>query len=148
MSKATKYLKTHQSSTPSHWREDAQWRRDNDYWLKYAQQITIQVMRAMDEQSVTQTELAKRIGCTQQYVSNLLKGSSNMTLETIARLEKALNLDILKSTLNVVRGYSTPVYTHQQYLNDSAGDPAEKSIKTSNLVEGYKRSRKTQRDKK
>ena len=148
MSRAIDFLEAHQSSTPSHWRKDAQWRRDNDYWLKYAQQITIQVMRAMDEQSVTQTELAKRIGCTQQYVSNLLKGSSNMTLETIARLEKALNLDILKSTLNVVRGYSTPVYTRQQYLNDSAGDPAEKSIKTSNLVEGYKRSRKTQRDKK
>lgn len=53
----------------------------------------------MDEQSVTQTELAKRIGCTQQYVSNLLKGSSNMTLETIARLEKALKLDILKTAL-------------------------------------------------
>ena len=99
MSKATKYLEKHQSSTPSHWREDAQWRRDNDYWLKYAQNITIRVMRAMDEQSVTQTELAKRIGCTQQYVSNLLKGSSNMTLETIARLEKALKLDILKTAL-------------------------------------------------
>ena len=99
MNKATKYLKTHQSSTPSHWREDAQWRRDNDYWLKYTQRITIQVLQAMDEQSVTQAVLAKRMGCTQQYVSNLLKGSSNMTLETICRLEKALKLDILKTAL-------------------------------------------------
>lgn len=53
----------------------------------------------MDEQSVTQAMLAKRMGCTQQYVSNLLKGSSNMTLETIARIEDALKIDILHSSL-------------------------------------------------
>lgn len=56
----------------------------------------------MDEQSVTQAELAKRMGCTQQYVSNLLKGSSNMTLETIARLELALGIDLVKSALSYV----------------------------------------------
>ena len=62
-------------------------------------------MRAMDKHSVTQVELAKRMGCTQQYVSNLLKGSSNITLETIARLESALNIDLIKSVLSYVHGY-------------------------------------------
>ena len=99
MSKVIDFLEAHQSPIPSRWREDAQWRRDNEYWLKYSRYITLQVMRAMDEQSVTQVELAKRMGCTQQYVSNLLKGSSNMTLETIARLEKALNIDLIRSDI-------------------------------------------------
>lgn len=99
MSKALDYLEANQSPDPSRWREKAQWRRDNEYWLKYSRLITIRVLRSMDNQSITQAELAKRIGCTQQYVSTLLKGSSNMTLETIARLEKALNIDILKSIL-------------------------------------------------
>ena len=85
MSRAIEFLEAHQSPSPSRWREDAQWRRDNEYWLKYARYITLQVLRAMEEQSITQVELAKRMSCTQQYVSNLLKGSSNMTLETIAR---------------------------------------------------------------
>ena len=53
-------------------------------------------------------QLAERMGCTQQYVSNLLKGSSNMTLETIAKLERALNIDIVKSALTYVSGYSQP----------------------------------------
>ena len=66
----------------------------------------------MDEQSVTQSELARRMGCTQQYVSNLLKGSSNMTLETIARLETALNLDILKTALSDVDKYAAPNHPH------------------------------------
>ena len=119
MSRAIEFLEAHKSPTPSRWREDAQWRRDNEYWLKYARYITLQVLRAMDDQSITQVELAKRMGCTQQYVSNLLKGSSNMTLETIARLENALSIDLVK-------------------LSDSAGEKLDPDIKTSDFVEGYK----------
>ena len=141
MSRAIEFLEAHQSPTPSRWREDAQWRRDNEYWLKYSRFITLQVMRAMDEQSVTQVELAKRMGCTQQYVSNLLKGSSNMTLETIARLENSLNIDLIKSALTYVSGeiVSPPC---PQYLNDSAGEELDPDIKTSDYVEGYKPRKK------
>jgi len=139
MSRATDFLKTHQSSTPSRWREDAQWRRDNEYWLKYSRSITLQVFQAMDEQSVTQVELARRMGCTQQYISNLLKGSSNMTLETIARLEIALNIDLVKSILSFVHGYSYSEPTQHRYLNDSLGKQLDPETKTSELVDGYKK---------
>jgi transcriptional regulator with XRE-family HTH domain len=142
MNRATEFLEANQSSTPSRWREDAQWRRDNEYWLKYSQYITLQVLRAMDGQSVTQAELARRMGCTQQYVSNLLKGSSNMTLETIARLEKALNIDLVKSALSYVGGYSYTESPQPRYLNDSDGEELNTDIKTSRLVDGYKARKK------
>ena len=142
MSKAIEYLETHQSPTPSRWREEAQWRQDNEYWLKYARIITLQVLRSMEEQSVTQVELARRMGCTQQYISNLLKGSSNMTIETIARLENALNIDIIKSTLTHVYGYGQSAYASRQLLNDSGEEEPVPGIKTSNLVDGYKPGRK------
>lgn len=138
MSREIEFLEAHQSPTPSRWREDAQWRRDNEYWLKYARYITLQVLRAMDDQSITQVELAKRMGCTQQYVSNLLKGSSNMTLETIARLENALSIDLVKSALTYVGGYGATVTYRHQYLSDSAGEKLDPDIKTSDFVEGYK----------
>ena len=138
MSRAIEFLEAHQSPTPSRWREDAQWRRDNEYWLKYARYITLQILRAMDDQSITQVELAKRMGCTQQYVSNLLKGSSNMTLETIARLENALGIDLVKSTLTYVSGYGSSVASRPQYLIDSAGEKLGQDINTSDYVEGYK----------
>ena len=96
----------------------------------------------MEEQSVTQVELAKRMGCTQQYVSNLLKGSSNMTLETIARLEKALGIDILQSALSYVSGYSVTEGSSQHYLNDSGGAELGGNIKTGDCVDGYKPKRK------
>jgi DNA-binding MarR family transcriptional regulator len=109
MSKAIEFLEAHQSPTPSRWREDAQWRRDNEYWLRYSRFITLKVLRSMDEHSVTQAELARRMGCSQQYVSNLLKGSSNMTLETVARLEKALNIDIFQTALTIGHSHAIPI---------------------------------------
>ena len=116
MSRATEFLNNHQSSTPSKWRENAQWRRDNEKWLGYARFITVKVLKAMDEQSVTQAMLAERMGCSQQYVSNLLKGSSNMTLETIAKLESALQIQLWGQPC-IVDGYN-PVQPARQYLSD------------------------------
>lgn len=119
MSKATDFLKANESPVPSRWRENAQWRRENAPWLEYSHIITVQVMRAMDEQHVTQAELAKWMGCTQQYVSNLLKGNTNMTLETIVKLENALGLDILQSSLCCRNGYGVASMTPLHSLNDS-----------------------------
>lgn len=95
-----KILEANRSVMPSQWRNKAQWRRDNAAWLGYSQTITLNVLKCMDEQNITQKQLAERMGCSQQYVSNLLKGCSNMTLDTIARLEAALGIDILKSALS------------------------------------------------
>ncbi|MCQ2152141.1 MAG: helix-turn-helix transcriptional regulator [Bacteroidales bacterium] len=116
MSKTTDFLNSHQSAVPSKWRENAQWRRDNEKWLEYARIITVNVLKAMDEQSVTQVILAERMGCTQQYVSNLLKGSSNMTLETIAKLESALDINLWSSSC-MVDGYQS-VQPARRYLSD------------------------------
>ena len=120
MSKATEFLNNNQSATPSKWREAAEWRRKNEKWLKYARVITMKTMQAMDKQSVTQSILAKRMGCSQQYVSNLLKGSSNMTLETISRIETALNIDLIGPALSgLVDGYDSAESSSRTcYLND------------------------------
>ena len=106
MSKATEFLNNNQSATPSKWREAAEWRRKNEKWLKYARVITMKTMQAMDKQSVTQ--------------SNLLKGSSNMTLETISRIETALNIDLIGSALSgLVDGYDSAESSSRTcYLND------------------------------
>lgn len=120
MSKATEFLNNNQSATPSQWRNAAEWRRKNEKWLKYARVITMKTMQAMDKQSATQSLLAERMGCSQQYVSNLLKGSSNMTLETIARIETALNIDLIGSALgSLADGYDAAESSSRTcYLND------------------------------
>ena len=138
MSKAINYFKANESSTQSRWREDAQWRRDNAFWLKYSRIIALRVLESMDEQSITQVQLAQRMGCSQQYVSTLLKGASNMTLETIARLERALNLDILRSSLNYVIGYGTALSsTRQQFLSEPDVSKNIMIEESESCVDGY-----------
>jgi len=105
MSKVIDYLKTHQSETPSHWREEAEWRRENRGWLRYSQFIAIRMLSRMDELHMTQASLAQKMECSQQYVSKVLKGKENLSLETIAKIESALDLDLVRSTLTFISEY-------------------------------------------
>ena len=52
---------------------------------------------ALDEQNLSQRQLAERMGCSPQYVSRLLKGEENLSLETICKLEHALNEPIMQA---------------------------------------------------
>lgn len=91
------FLREHSSSTPSRWREKAEWRCANRDWLPYSRKIAIQATMALKEQNLTQRQLAERMGCSAQYISRLLKGEENLSLETIAKLEHALNVPIAQA---------------------------------------------------
>ncbi len=89
------FLEEHQSETPSKWREEAQWRMENHDWLRYSQRIAILLLFYMKREGLIQAAMAERIGCTQQYVSKLLKGTENLTNETIAKIERATNQKLM-----------------------------------------------------
>ena len=48
------------------------------------------------ELGLTQQMLAEKMNCTQQYISKVLKGKKNMSLETICKIENALGIEIIK----------------------------------------------------
>ena len=83
-------LNKHKSSTPSKWKDEAKKRRENRRWLNYSEEIAMFLHDKMEELGLTQTALAERMNCTQQYISRILKGKENLSLETIARLEDAI----------------------------------------------------------
>lgn len=85
--KTSELLESHQSEIPSKWREEAEWRRANSAWLRHSQHIAVRVLCYMKRESLTQSAMAERIDCTQQYVSKLLKGTENLSLETLTKLE-------------------------------------------------------------
>lgn len=89
------FLEAHQSATPSKWREEAEWRRDNWSWLRHSQKIAVKVLLQMKQEGLTQKALAERMDCTQQYVSKILKGKENMSLDTLSKLEDALNISLV-----------------------------------------------------
>ena len=79
-------LKEHQSPTPSKWRERAEWRMHNKSWLRHSQRIAVKMLEKMDELSMTQKQLADMMGCSLQYVSKVLKGQDNLSLETMSKI--------------------------------------------------------------
>jgi antitoxin component HigA of HigAB toxin-antitoxin module len=93
--KVLEFLEAHKSATPSRWREEAEWRRKNAAWLRHSQHIAIQVLTKMDELHLSQQALAERMNCTQQYVSKILKGKENLSLDIISRLEEALQINLV-----------------------------------------------------
>ena len=93
--KTLEFLETHKSETPSTWREDAEWRRDNWTWLQHSQKIAVKILLQMKVWGLTQKSLAEQMNCTQQYISKILKGKENMSLETLSKLENALKINLI-----------------------------------------------------
>lgn len=89
-------LSVHRSATSSKWRDKAIWRQENKSWLRYSQRIAMMMLDKMESLGLTQKSLADKMGCSQQYVSRVLKGTENLSIETISKIEKALELEILE----------------------------------------------------
>ena len=123
MARTIDIIKSHKNDSASVWKQEALEHRDSWCWMKYSMQIAIKVRSRMKELALTQTGLAAKVGCTQQYVSLLLKGKENLTLETIAKLESALDIQLFGgNTSALVSGYdiSEP---RSQYLSEPEPEP-------------------------
>lgn len=67
----------------------------NQIWLRRSRRIAMLLLSKMEELELTQKALAQRMGCSQQYLSKILKGQENLSLETICKIEGALSLQLL-----------------------------------------------------
>lgn len=80
----------------SGWSKEADYRIKNRKWLRYSGEIAMQIHAQMEDRpEINQAWLAKAIGVTPQYVSKLLKGHQNLSLETIAKLSEALGVELI-----------------------------------------------------
>ena len=83
------------SKEPSKWLEHAQYREDNAKWLRRSQYVALAILTALDEQGLSQKALADRMGVSAQQINKWCKGGENFTFETIAKLEEALNIELM-----------------------------------------------------
>jgi len=65
-------------------------RMANREWLKLSQEIALTIHHYLRMANLTQKELADRMNVSPAYIGKLLKGSENLTLETICKLQNAL----------------------------------------------------------
>lgn len=83
------------ASKKSEWKKEAEERIENRAWQKHSQKIAIKVLKALREQKIKQKDLAEKIGVSPQQINKIVKGKENLTLQTIAKLENALNIELI-----------------------------------------------------
>jgi len=80
-----------------------------EYWEEGALlDFTEALYAAMEDQGVTRTELARRLGTSQAYITRVLSGNANFTLRTMSKLAFALGMQ-LDVALSPQRRAAAPV---------------------------------------
>lgn len=69
-------------------------------WFVHSKMVANIMYSRMKEQGITQKELAEKMNCTQQYISKILKGRENLSLEALCKIELALGIWILQFDSN------------------------------------------------
>jgi transcriptional regulator with XRE-family HTH domain len=65
---------------------------DPQYWADRAiLRVAEEVFLALERCGITRAELARRLGTSPAYVTKVLRGNANFTIETLARLAHALD---------------------------------------------------------
>lgn len=95
MKSTVEKLGLHSSALPSRWKEEAEYRLKNKAWLRYSQMIAMKMLDKMENLGMTQKVLAEKMGCSQQYISKILRGRENLSLETLSKIENALELQLV-----------------------------------------------------
>lgn len=97
-SKAIKFLKEHQSETPSRFAEEAAWRKENAGWLRWSRQLAVTLIGYIKDNGLKRADLATRLGVSPQYVSKLLSGTENLSFKSVANIEDKLGISCFAMT--------------------------------------------------
>lgn len=58
--------------------------------------IAMLMLDRMEELGMSQKQLAEKMNCSPQYISKVLRGRENLSLETLTKIENALEISIIK----------------------------------------------------
>lgn len=81
--------------------EKAQWRYNNEDWLDLSFEIAVKIgsvlskNKALNKFPRNQKELSEAMGVSPQYINKILKGSENLQLETITRIQNILGVKLI-----------------------------------------------------
>lgn len=68
----------------------------NRAWIRLSQMIALAVLHVLRCAGLTKSDLAGLLGVSPAYVTRIVKGQENLTLETICRLQDALGVELIE----------------------------------------------------
>ncbi len=121
-------------ATPdAHWETFVQESQENLQHNRPALLVAARVLRFLRERALTKAWLAERMEVSPQHVGKILKGRSNMTLETIAKLEEATGLALIEvpsassqqARIRAATTFSGTLNGAAEYLESARVNPAD-----------------------
>ena len=73
--KTLQFLEARQSEQPSTFTEVAKWRQENEAWLRWSRSIALCIVDYMQENGLSRSDVANKLGVSPQYVSRILSVS-------------------------------------------------------------------------
>ncbi len=100
-------------------------RRDmaNRSWLDKSLEIAILVLTRLKELNWTQAKLAEEMKVSPQYISKIVKGRENLTLETIGLIEAVLGVKLITIENNQFQKVSARTVSSGLIFNRSVYKP-------------------------
>lgn len=78
--------------------EMVKYRVENRYWIRESQKIAMAVIFRLEALGWTQKQLSNEMNVSPQYISKLLTGQENLTLETLMKLQTILDIPLLATS--------------------------------------------------
>ncbi len=95
--KTLHFLEAHRSDQPSTFTEDAKWRQENEAWLRWSRNVALTIVDYMQENGLSRSDIANKLGVSPQYVSRILSGNTNFSFKSIADIERKLGISCMKN---------------------------------------------------
>jgi len=121
------------------WIENAKYRKENSDWLDISFTIAVKIMsvlksnKASNKLPSNQKELALALDCSPQYVNKLLKGSEKLNIETISKIQKALNISIIN--IGIKTKQIEIIAQHEEIINKKKTVPIRNYKKMDNVIQ-------------
>lgn len=107
----------------SEWINDAKYRLENKAFLNHSQAIALRILKHIRSIGLSQKDFADKLDVSPQQVNKWVKGSENFTLDTIAKIENSLGIQIIQvisqepsasQTMLDANHHQSIVYSHQK----------------------------------
>ena len=121
------------AKTATQWKERAKRDRANRKQISRAQKFALELLDYLDDNNITQKELAQRMEVSPQQVNKILRAKANLTFETLDKIEAALRVSLSSPTIISKKQIQSQTIESTMKLVHKSGNKTIASAKNSFL---------------
>lgn len=110
------------SNENSSWLDSFLHYKANQKWLDNSSKIALNVLEALKDKKLSQKDLAVKMNISAQQINKIVRGKQNLTFETVAKLETALEISLVEiieyKSINEINTNATVFKTAKKTISE------------------------------